>query len=268
MNLEGKVALVTGSSRGIGQGIAIEMARAGANITVNYNRHLEEAEETARAIRDLGREAIICQADVSKRDPVERMVEATIREFGKVDICVNNAARSIRKPFLELTNEDVQYTIDGILMGAFNCTQCCVRDMVKRGEGGAVLMISSVLAFIPKPTSMVYNTCKAGLSQMVFTMAEELAPYRIRVNVIQPGWIDTPGEREFSAEERIAELAEQLPWKRLGTAEDIAKAATFLCSDDADYITAACLRVDGGFWLPSCKLGGLTARELKPDGDK
>jgi len=258
MKLEGKVALVTGSSRGIGEGIAVEMARAGASVTVNYNSHADEAEAVAERIRGLGQEALVCQADVSRRDQVDRMVEATLSEFGRVDICVSNAALTIRGPFLELANEDVERTVGVSLMGVFNSTQACAREMAKQGDGGAILIISSVLATIPKPTSAPYNACKAGINQMGYTMAEELLSHKIRVNVLEPGWIDTPGERKFLSEEQIAELGAQLPWGRIGTIEEVGKAATFLCSPDADYITAACLRVDGGFWLPSCKSDSLS----------
>jgi glucose 1-dehydrogenase len=265
MRLRGKVALVTGSSRGIGRGIAVEMAKAGACVTVNYNTHPDEAQETAEAVRQAGSKAIVCQADVANRAQVDRMVEATVREFGKVDICVCNAARGLRKPFLELTNEEFQRTVDVTLVGVFNCSQACAREMVKRGEGGAVLFISSVLAFIPKPTTAPYNACKAGINHMAATMAEEFLPHRIRVNVIEPGWIDTPGERKWVTQKEIDELGKLLPWGRLGTAEDIGKAAAFLCSPDADYITAATLRIDGGFWLPSCKLTRFTGKHDSPN---
>ena len=121
--------------------------------------------------------------------------------------------------------------------------------MAKQGEGGAILFISSVLSEIPMPTSLPYNAAKAGINQMSATIANELADHRIRSNVITPGYIDTPGERQFATEEQIREAATKLPWKRLGTAEDIASAATFLCSDAADYITGTVLSVDGGYWL-------------------
>ncbi|MBI2194075.1 MAG: glucose 1-dehydrogenase [Planctomycetes bacterium] len=251
MKLAGKVALVTGSNRGIGRGIAVEMAREGADVTLNYNTHEAEAEAVAREIRGLGRRAIVCQADVSKREAVDHMVQETLRAFGKIDICVNNAASTVRKPFLELSGEEFQWVLGVSLMSVFHTSQACARDMVRRGQGGAILIISSVHAFIPFRTSLAYNACKAGINHMGYTMAEELLPHRIRVNVIEPGWIDTPGERRFVPESQIYELGKKLPWGRLGTIEELGKAAVFLCSEDASYITAACLRVDGGFWLPA-----------------
>ncbi|HIE50809.1 MAG TPA: 3-oxoacyl-ACP reductase FabG [Armatimonadetes bacterium] len=250
MALEGKVALVTGSSRGIGRGCALELARAGARVTVNYRRHSEEAAEVAALIRDLGREALVVQADVSRREEVERLVAATVERWGRIDILVNNVAHSIRKPFLELTEEDMRQVLDASLMSVFFCSQEAARDMVRRGEGGSIIVISSVHSFIPFANSLPYNTAKAGINQMAYTLAVELAEHRIRVNVIEPGWIDTPGEREFRTEEQIQAEGRKLPWGRLGRSEEIGKAVVFLASADADYITGACLRVDGGFWFP------------------
>jgi glucose 1-dehydrogenase len=179
------------------------------------------------------------------------MVAATIQDLGRVDICVNNAGATIRKRFLDLTSEDLDWVIAVCLKSVFHTSQACAREMVRRGEGGSILIISSVHAFIPFATSMSYNACKAGIDHMGYTMAEELRTYRIRVNTIQPGWIDTPGERDLATEEELKRIGLRMPWGRLGTPEEVGKAAAFLASPDADYITAACLRVDGGFWLPS-----------------
>ena len=251
MKLEGKVALVTGSSRGIGRGIAVEMAKEGADVTVNYSESADAAAEVAEEIRGFGRKALVCKADVSIPEDVDQMVEATIEEFGKVDICVNNVGRTIRKPFLEFTLEEFEWVMRVCSTSVFKTSQACAREMVKRGEGGAILINGSVHAFIPIPTSLPYNAAKAGLNHMAATMAEELLEDRIRVNVIEPGWIDTPGERTLYTEEEIQEHGRLMPWGRLGSIEDVAKAAVFLCSPDADYITAEVLRVDGGFWLPA-----------------
>lgn len=249
IDLTGKVALVTGSSRGIGRGCAVEMARCGADVAVNYRSHPEDAEEVAAEIRGLGRRVAVFGADVSDRTAVDDMVRGAVTELGRLDILVSNAYRTVRKPFLELTEQDVRATWDVTFLGAFNAVQAGARQMVTQGEGGALLFISSVLSFIPMPNSAPYNACKAGLAQMSATMARELTSHRIRVNVIEPGWIDTPGERQFSSDEDIRKGAERLPWKRLGTIEDLGRAAAFLCSDAADYINAEVLRVDGGYWL-------------------
>ena len=250
ISLQDKIALITGSSRGIGRGCAIEMAKCGADIVINYRTHPDEGEEVAEAVRQLGRSAITVGADIANREAVESMMEKAIDQFGKIDIMVNNAAMSIRKPFLEIPVADVARTIDVCMWGVFHCSQVAAQRMVERSEGGKILIISSVHAFIPFAQSVAYNTAKAGINHMGYTMATELTQHRINVNIIEPGWTDTPGEQKFATEEELQEGGKQLPWGRLGTIEDIGKAAAFLCSDTADYITGACLRVDGGFWLP------------------
>ena len=143
----------------------------------------------------------------------------------------------------------MERTFDVTLWGTFHAAQAGARQLAKQGQGGAILFITSVLATMPIPTSLPYNTVKAGLNHMARTMANELLNHRIRVNAIEPGWIDTPGERQFTTDEEIAEAGPNLPWGRLGQPEDIGRAATFLCSDAADYITGTVLRVDGGFSL-------------------
>ena len=250
VNLENKVAIVTGSSRGIGRGCAIEMAKVGADVVVTYRTHPEEAQEVAELIRQMGHEALVVQLDVADRQAVENMVQATLNKFGKINILVNNAAMTIRKPFLEMPIEDMAQVLNVSLWGVFHCSQAVARVMVKQGEGGKIIIISSVHAVIPYANSLPYNTAKAGINNMGYTMATELAPYRINVNVIEPGWIDTPGEHKLATDEELKAEGEKLPWGRLGAIEDIGKAAAFLASDAADYITGACFRVDGGFWLP------------------
>lgn len=249
IDLTGKVALITGASRGIGRGCAEQMARCGADVAINYRSHGDEADEVADVVRSLGRRASTFGADVSDRAAVDAMVEGATKELGRVDIVVANAYYSRRQPFLNLDVDDVRRTLDVTLIGAFHVVQAGARQMVQQGEGGSILFISSVLSFLPMPTSMPYNAAKAGMNQMAMTIAVEMAEHRIRVNVIQPGWTDTPGERQFSSEEQLREGAKRLPWKRLGTPEDLGKAAAFLASDDADYITGATLKVDGGMTL-------------------
>jgi glucose 1-dehydrogenase len=250
IELQGRVALVTGASRGIGRGCAVEMARLGARVVVNYNAHGEEAEAVAEECRQAGGDAMTCQADVGDHAAVARMFAAAVDRFGGIDILVNNALRTIRKPFLELTPEDVWKTWEICLMAPFYCSQLAARQMVRQGRGGKIVMISSVLAFIPVPNSLPYNTAKAGLEQMACTMAAELAPHRINVNVVEPGWTDTPGERAFLSEEELQAEARKLPWGRMADIWEMGKAVAYLCSDAADYITGATLRVDGGYWLP------------------
>ncbi len=249
IDLTGKVALITGASRGIGRGCAEQMARCGADVAINYRSHGDEAEEVAEVVRSLGRRAAVFGADVSDRAAVDTMVTGTVQALGRLDIVVANAYYSKREPFLDLDIEGVRRTLDVTLMGAFHVAQAGARQMVQQGQGGNILFISSVLYFIPFATSMAYNTAKAGMNHMANTIAAEMAEHRIRVNTIQPGWTDTPGERQFTTEEQMREGAKGLPWKRLGTIEDLGKAAAFLASDAADYITGATLKVDGGYSL-------------------
>ena len=249
IDLTGKVALITGSSRGIGRACAIEMARAGADICINYRSHAEEAEAAATQVREFGRRAITVGCDVSDRPAVDAMVAETIAELGHLDIAVANAYYSKREPFLELSLDAMRQTLDVTLWGAFHLAQSAARQMESQGTGGALLFITSVLAQIPVPTSLPYNTAKAGVEHMCATIARELAPHKIRANSIEPGWTDTPGERQFASEEEIRQGGERLPWGRLATSEDIARAAVFLASDAADYITGTTLKVDGGYSL-------------------
>jgi glucose 1-dehydrogenase len=249
MKLEGRVALVTGASRGIGRGCALELAREGADVVVNYRTHPEEAKEAVAEIRGMGRRAMAFGSDVGDRAAVDRMVEAAVAELGRLDILINNAAFSIRKPFLEYSEAEFSEVLRVVFWSVFHCSQAVARHMVGRGGGGKIVVISSVHAFIPFPNSLPYNAGKAGINHMAYSIAGELAPHRINVNVIEPGWTDTPGERRYYTEEELRAGGAKLPWGRLGRPEEIGKAAVFLCSDDADYITGACLRVDGGVWL-------------------
>ncbi len=250
MSLSGKVALVTGANRGIGRGCALEMARRGADIAVNYRSHADEAEEVAREVRSLGRRAIVLQADVSDRDQDRELVSATVERLGRLDILVANAAVSRRKPFVELSVEDIRLTLDVCLWGVIHCSQLAARQMLSQGQGGNIVIISSVHAYLPIVNSVPYNIAKAGINHMGRTLAMELVSDGIRVNVVEPGWIDTPGERKYATEEQIREAGKKLPMGRLGTIEEIGKGVAYLVSDDASYVTGTILRIDGGFVLP------------------
>ena len=249
IDLSGKTALISGSSRGIGKGIALEMARAGADVAVNYFRHRDDGEAVADEIRAMGRRAAVIGADASDRSAVDGMVDQTAEELGGPDIVVANAYYSTREPFLDMDVDELRKTYDVSLFGAFHVAQAGARKMAAEGKGGSILFISSVMSFLPFPTSLAYSSAKAGMNHMAAIIALELLEHRIRVNVIEPGWTDTPGERQYSTEQELEEGGRRLPWGRMGTIEDLGKAATFLCSDAADYITGEVLRVDGGFWL-------------------
>lgn len=252
-SLEGKVALVTGGNRGIGKGCVLELARRGADVAVNYRSHAEEAATVVEEVRALGRRAVAIQGDVADRGRDEYMVRKTVEEFGRIDIAVANAAYSVRKPFLELEPEDVAATVDVTLWGAFHVAQFAAREMVKQGGGGSIIFISSVHAVLPIPNSLAYNVAKAGMNHMARCIAAELTGERIRVNVVEPGWTDTPGERRFATEEELQEAARKLPLGRMATAEDIAYGVAYLASDEAAYVTGAVLRIDGGFVLRPLK---------------
>lgn len=249
-DLSGKVAFITGGARGIGRGCSVELARRGAGIAICDFQMSADVEETLSAVRSISGRIEFFAADVADRAAVERAFAGTVERFGRLDILVNNAALTVRKPLLDLETSDVERVWGAILWGTFHCTQIAARRMVRQGEGGNIVMISSVLAEKPFPASSLYNGAKASVNQMARTWAAELAEYRIRVNVIEPGWIDTPGERAFATEAEIEERGRELPLGRLGTAEEIGKAVAYLVSDDASYVTGACLRVDGGIMLP------------------
>lgn len=250
--LEGNVALITGASRGIGRGIALCLAEEGADVVVNYRTHPDEAQEVADAIEEMGQQALIWQADVADREAVAEMFAGAVAHFGHVDIAVANAAYSVREPVLEANWADFLRTIEVTQFGVFHTCQMAAQQMAKQGiragrSAGKIIVISSVHQETPVPHSAAYNMSKAAINHLAETMAIELAPHHINVNAINPGWIDTPGERRFYSEEDLREGAKKIPWKRMGVPEDIGKAAAYLASDDADYVTGATLRVDGGF---------------------
>ncbi|MFK5924010.1 MAG: SDR family NAD(P)-dependent oxidoreductase [Verrucomicrobiota bacterium] len=256
MNLSGKNALVTGAGQGIGKGCALELARAGADLVINDRPGSEEVEQTAEEIRALGRECRVITANIFERDECVRLVTEAVAALGKIDILVSNPAASRRCEFLDIKPEDFEFVINGALTSGFHMSQLVARHMVENG-GGKIVFISSVHAYMPYGLSTAYNTAKAGLNHMARTIATELSQHRINVNVIEPGWIDTPGERKAFGEERMKEEAANMPWGRLGVPADIGKAAAFLASDDADYITGSVLRVDGGIVLKDCRTEAL-----------
>lgn len=246
--LADKIALVTGASKGIGRAIAIEMARNGADVVVNYSRSAGDANSAVAEIESFGRRAIAVQCDVGSRSQVEHLFDVALKTFGRLDVLVNNAAYSVRKPLLDLEVSDVERTWAVSQWGVFHCSQLAARQMVKQG-GGNIIVVSSIHSFRPYPNATAYNAAKAAVNHMAATWAVELAPNKIRVNVLEPGWTDTPGERVFYSEDFIAEEGKKLPLGRLATAEEVAKAAVYLASGDAAYVTGAVLRIDGGFSL-------------------
>jgi glucose 1-dehydrogenase len=250
MKFKGRNALVTGASRGIGRACAVELAREGANVAINFRSHPEEAEEVAREIRAAGAKALLVQADVADQEAVEQMVARAASEFGSLDFFVSNAAYSDRELMLNANMDGFRRTIDVSMWGAFYGVRASAQQMVKQGRGGSIVVVSSPHAVIAIPTAMAYNMAKAAIDHMARTAAIELVGDRIRVNIVHPGWIDTPGERKFFTDEQMAVGGKNLPWKRLGRPEEIAKAITYVLSDDAEYMTGATLSIDGGVSLP------------------
>jgi glucose 1-dehydrogenase len=244
---DGKVALVTGAARGIGRGIALRLAAEGADVVVDDHANIDEARAVADEIAALGRRALAYQADVSDRAAVEAMIARTVDQFGQLDIAVANAGMSIREPVIEAEWQHVLRTLEVTQFGVFHTCQLAARQLVRQGRGGKIVIISSLHAELGFPNSAAYNMAKAAVNHLCRTMAAELAQHHINVNAINPGWIDTPGERRFASEEQLRAGGRRIPWGRLGTPDDIAAAAAFLASDDADYITGTTLRVDGGF---------------------
>lgn len=256
MDLLGKVALITGGNRGIGRGCALALARLGANIVIADCQPESGVSPVVAEVEALSRSAMFVSCDVAGRTSVEVAVSAAVSRFGRLDIAIANAARSVRRPFLEMSEDDFRKTLDVTLMGVFHTIQLAARQMVKQGEGGAVVIISSVLAELPMPNSAAYNCAKAAINQMGRTMATELAKHRIRVNAIEPGYIDTPGERAFATDAEMASIGPTLPLGRLGTMDDIGEGAAFLAGPRAAYITGSVLRIDGGYMLPRLNAQG------------
>ncbi len=250
MKLEGQVAWITGGARGIGGAVAVELASHGADIAIFDILPENAAAEVMEAVKRAGRRVVFVQGDVSQRADCERALEESTRALGPVSILVNNAAFSIRKPLLDLEVSDVERTWAVTLWGVFHCSQLAARVMAQHGRGN-IVMISSVHAERAFVRSTAYNAAKVAVNKMAETWAVELAAHGIRVNIIEPGWTDTPGERSFYSEQQIKEQGGKLLMGRLARPEEIAKAVAFLASSDSSYITGATLRVDGGLVLPS-----------------
>ena len=254
----GKTALITGAARGIGRGIALCLAEEGANIVVNDRANLQQAEEVVKIVQQMGQQAIFWQADVSDRDAVAAMFAGVVAQFGRIDVVVSNAAMSIREPVLEAKWEHVLSTLEVTQFGVFHVCQMAAQHMIQQEPNplsrGKIVIISSVMGEVPFEGCSSYNMAKAAINQLAQTLAVEMAPHRVNVNVITPGWIDTPGERIYYTEQQIQESGAQLPWGRIGQPDDIGKAVAFLASDDADYVTGSILRVDGGYVVARTKV--------------
>ena len=219
-------------------------------MVVNFRSNDKEAAETVREIEAAGSVAISYQADVADHDSVEAMVQACVKRFGRLDIAISNAAYSDREPFYDADLDGFRRTVDVTMWGAFHLLRCASKQMIAQQAPGAIVLVSSPHAFIAVPSAMAYNMSKAAIEHMSKTAAIELAEYGIRVNSIQPGWTDTPGERKFASEETLKKAGQNIPLGRLGTSEEMARAILFLADASNDYMTGATLLVDGGISLP------------------
>ncbi|MGC9104798.1 MAG: SDR family NAD(P)-dependent oxidoreductase [Candidatus Methanodesulfokora sp.] len=245
MKLQGKVALITGASRGIGRAIALAFAKEGANIIVNYQKNDSKAKEVIESANSFGVKAIMIKADVSNPVQVEEMERVVRREFGRLDIMVNSAGIMMRHPLEEVPIDEWRRVMDVNLNGTFYVMRTFFKLMVESG-GGSIINVASVSGFLPTVRSGAYSPSKAGVIMLTKLAAVEWGKYGIRVNAICPGPVETDLLREEFTEEELKIRRNLIPLGRLGKAEDIAKLALFLASDDSSYITGAAFVVDGG----------------------
>ena len=257
VKLKGQSALVTGASSGIGKAVAIALANEGANVVVNCSSHPEHGDEVVAEIKANGGTAMVYQADVSKEDEVQAMFQAMYKEFGTIDILVSNSGIQKDSSFAEMSLESWQRVIDVNLTGQFLCSREAVREFLRRGivpersvAAGKIICMSSVHEVIPWAGHVNYAASKGGIMLMMKSMAQELAPKKIRINSIAPGAIQTPiNQSAWDTQEALDKLLTLVPYKRIGQPEDIGKTAVWLSSDESDYITGTTIFVDGGMTL-------------------
>jgi len=263
--LAGQSALVTGANSGIGKAVALGLARAGADVVVNYVTNPADAEAVAHEIEQMGRRSIAIHADVSQEAEVDAMFAKAIEHFGTLHVAVSNAGLQRDSPYDQMTLEQWNTVINVNLTGQFLCTRAATREFKRRGvdprisvAAGKILCMSSVHQEIPWAGHANYAASKGGIMMLMRSIAQELAPHRIRVNSIAPGAIRTPiNTSAWSTTQAYEDLMTLIPYKRIGEPDDIARAAVWLVSDAADYVTGATLFVDGGMTLyPGFATGG------------
>jgi 3-oxoacyl-[acyl-carrier protein] reductase len=244
MKLEGKTALVTGASRGIGREIALELARQGANVAVNFAGSEAKANQVVNEIKALGRDAFTVQCDVSNSEQVAAMVKETVERFGKLDILVNNAGITKDNLLMRMKEQEWDDVININLKGVFLCTKAVTRQMMKQ-RNGRIINVASIVGVSGNPGQANYVAAKAGVIGLTKTTAKELASRNITVNAVAPGFITTDMTDKL-AKEVMAEMLKQIPLARFGEPKDIAKVTAFLASDDSSYMTGQTLHIDGG----------------------
>jgi|SRR5208282_2143899 len=247
MKLIGKKALITGSSQGIGQAIALRLAEEGADVVIDYVTHPETANETVKQALKFGHRAIAIQANIRKITDTQRMVKESVEALGGLDILVNNAGVERRAPFWEVTEADYDLVLDVNLKGAFFTTQAFVQHRLAVKQPGKIINVSSVHEELPFPHFTSYCASKGGVKMMTRNLSIELAPYGITINNIAPGAIETPiNTTLLNNPAELKSLLDNIPLARLGTTSDVSGVAAFLASSDADYITGTTIVVDGG----------------------
>ncbi len=245
--LQNKVAIVTGASRGIGRAIALVLAESGADVVVNYAGSERAAYEVAQEIEQLGRKALVIQADVSNSEQVNQMVQQTLDTFGKVDILVNNAGITRDNLLMRMKDEEWDQVMGINLKGVYNCMKAVTRPMMKQ-RGGRIINISSVVASLGNPGQANYVAAKAGVIGLTKAVAREVASRGITVNAVAPGFIETDMTSKLSEEIQTG-LLNQIPLQRLGKPEDIAQIVRFIASEQSAYITGQTFHVDGGMYM-------------------
>lgn len=242
--LKEKSALVTGSSRGIGRAIALELAKQGANVAVNYAGNEEKAREAVEDIEKFGVKAIKIQADVASESDVKAMVKEVVAEFGSLDILVNNAGANKDNLIMRMKEEDFDHVINTNLKGTFLCTKAAARYMMKQ-RAGKIVNVSSIVGVSGNPGQANYVAAKSGVIGLTKTTAKEFATRNIHVNAVAPGFIATDMTDALTEEQQQGMLA-LIPLEKFGEPEDVAKTVRFLASSDADYITGQTIHIDGG----------------------
>ncbi|PAD36972.1 3-oxoacyl-[acyl-carrier-protein] reductase [Terribacillus saccharophilus] len=242
--LSGKAALVTGASRGIGREIALELARNGVNVAVNYSGSKEKAEAVAEEIRALGQESVVIQANVAEEESVKDMVKQTIEAFGSLDILVNNAGITRDNLLMRMKEEDFDAVIQTNLKGVFLCTKAVTRQMMKQ-KAGRIINVASIVGVSGNPGQANYVAAKAGVIGLTKTAAKELAARNVLVNAVAPGFITTDMTDEMTDEQKQA-MQSMIPLGKPGKPEDVARVVRFLASEDSNYITGQTIHIDGG----------------------
>ncbi len=247
MRLQGKVAIVTGGSLGIGAGIVRRLAHEGAAVTLDYHVHRDAADAIAHEIQAAGGTVLVAEADVSDVVGVQGLVAQTVRAFGRLDILINNAGIEKPQPFLEVAQDAFDRQLATDLKGPYFAAQAAARQMVAQGSGGVIINISSVHEDVPMVGNAVYCAAKGGLRMLTRTLANELAPHGIRIVNVGPGAIETPINKATLADpQKHAALLAEIPLGRLGQPDDVANAVLWLASDEASYVTGTTLFIDGG----------------------